>query len=133
MNYQKTQIIGRLTKDVELKHTPTGTAVGKTTIAVSANHKNKDETLFMPIVMFGITAENAAKFIQKGSGLFVEGRLKEEKWDDKATGQKRSMMTLVVDNMQFLDSKRDGGSKPQAATSRPASSQEQDDFEDVPF
>jgi single-strand DNA-binding protein len=128
MNYQKTQIIGRLTKDVELKHTPTGTAVGKTTIAVSANHKNKDETLFMPIVMFGITAENAAKFIQKGSGLFVEGRLKEEKWDDKATGQKRSMMTLVVDNMQFLDSKRDGGSKPQA------SSQEQDDsHDDIPF
>lgn len=133
MNYQKTQIIGRLTKDVELKHTPSGTAVGKTTIAVSANHKNKDETLFMPLVMFGMTAENAAKFIQKGSGLFVEGRLKEEKWDDKATGQKRSMMTLVVDNMQFLDSKRDGGSKPQTATSRPASNQEDDSQDDIPF
>lgn len=132
MNYQKTQIIGRLTKDVELKHTPSGTAVGKTTIAVSANHKNKDETLFMPLVMFGMTAENASKYVQKGSGLFVEGRLKEEKWDDKATGQKRSMMTLVVDNMQFLD-KRDGGSKPQAATSRPASIQEDDSQDDIPF
>ena len=72
MNYQKTQIIGRLTKDVELKHTPSGTAVGKTTIAVSANTKNKDDTLFMPLVMLGMTGENAAQYVQKGQGNWAE-------------------------------------------------------------
>ena len=129
-NLNKVMIMGNLTRDPEVRHTPKGTAVGDIGLAVNRRVKNGDdwveETTFIDVTLWGVTAENAQKYLTKGRGVFVEGRLQLDAWEDKETGKKRSKVKVVAESLQFLPSgeKRDGSrpaTRPDA--SRPATTQ----------
>ena len=107
--------MGRLTKDPELRRTPSGTAVATFSIAVDRDFKGKDgerETDFIDVVAWRQTAEFVSKHFTKGRMAVVEGRLQIRDYTNK-DGQKRRIAEIVADNIYFGDSKRDnadGGS-----------------------
>lgn len=109
MNFQKTLIGGRFTRDHELKYTPKGTAVLSNSVAVneswSKDGKKKESVTYFEITAFGITAENLSNYTGKGSPIFLEAKVKNESWEDKTTGQKRHALKFVVQSFQFVGSK----------------------------
>ncbi len=114
--YNKTIIAGHLTRDIEIKYSSGGMAIGNTAIASSRKFKTqtgeqKEETLFVDITFFGRTAEIANQYLRKGSKVLVDGRLKLDQWT-APDGQKRSKHSVTVDSMQMLDNK---GDNPQQA------------------
>jgi single-strand DNA-binding protein len=154
-SFNKVFLMGNLTRDPELRVTPKGTPVCKFGFAVNRQFKDdsgatRDETTFVDIEAWGKQGELVAKYLTKGSPAFVEGRLKLDQWDDKTTGQKRSKLFVVLDNVQFLSTRggSGGGSGAPAAPSddadpagrpaqgrsdsRPAPGRDAPD-EDVPF
>ena len=111
--FNKVIIVGNLTRDLELRYAPSGTAIGSTGIASTRKFKGgdgqmKEEVLFVDITFFGRTAEVANQYLKKGSKVLVEGRLKLDSWTDQ-NGGKRSKHGVTVENMTMLDSK---GSNP---------------------
>ena len=109
--------MGNLTRDVELRYTPSGTAVTEIGLAVNDRRKDAngqwvDETTFVDITLWGRTAEICNEYLGKGSGVLIEGRLKLDQWDDKQTGQKRSKLRVTGERMQMLprgDNRGGGG------------------------
>ncbi|PKM88059.1 MAG: single-stranded DNA-binding protein [Firmicutes bacterium HGW-Firmicutes-12] len=104
-------LIGRLTKDPELRYTQNGTAVASFTLAVNrmrTNQQGEREADFIPIVVWQKQAENCANFIGKGSQVAVEGRLQVRTYDDKE-GQRRWITEVVAENVRFLDKREAGG------------------------
>lgn len=102
-------IMGRLTKDPELRRTPSGTAVTSFTLAVDRDFKGQNgekETDFIEVVAWRNTAEFVAKYFAKGRAAVVEGRLQIRDWKDKEGNNRRSA-EVVADNVCFADSKRD--------------------------
>lgn len=115
-NLNKVMLIGNLTRDPEIRHTPKGSAVADLGLAVNrrlsdGNGGWKEEVTFVDVTVWGNTAENAHKYLSKGRGVFVEGRLQMDSWDDKATGQKRTKLKVVADGLQFLPDGRGGGGR----------------------
>jgi single-strand DNA-binding protein len=111
----KVFLIGNLTRDPELRVTPKGTAICQFGIAVNRQFKDesgatRDETTFVDIEAWGKQGELVSKYLTKGSPAMVEGRLKFDQWEDKTSGQKRSKLKVVLDNVQFLSTR--GGSAP---------------------
>ncbi|HWA11247.1 MAG TPA: single-stranded DNA-binding protein [Opitutaceae bacterium] len=109
----KVFLIGNLTRDPELRVTPKGTAICQFGIAVNRQFKDesgatRDETTFVDIEAWGKQGELVAKYLAKGSLAMVEGRLKLDQWEDKTSGQKRSKIKVVLDNVQFLSSRGSG-------------------------
>ncbi len=107
--FNKVILVGNLTRDIELRYTPSGTAVGNTGIATnrrfkSADGQQKEEICFIDLTFFGRTAEIANQYLRKGSKVLVEGRLKFDSWEDQ-NGSKRSKHSITVENMTMLDSK----------------------------
>lgn len=114
MNYNKLHIAGRVTREIELKYTPKGTAVAEIGLAVNRTRKADsgdkiEETTFIEVTAWGRTAEVAHKYSGKGKPLFIEGRLQMDSWEDKATGQKRSKLKVVADNIQLLNGRAEDG------------------------
>ena len=113
--FNKVILIGRLTRDVELRYTPSGTAVAKFGLASSRTYKdnitgeNKEEVLFIDITVFGRSAEVANQYLSKGRQVLVEGRLVLDQWVDN-TGQKRSKHSVVAERVQFMGSRNDNQS-----------------------
>lgn len=112
MNYNHVAIAGNLTRDVELKYTPSNKAVAQ--IGVAVNHKyktasgeQKEEVTFVDCEAWGQTAEAMSKYLSKGRGVFLTGRLKLETWTDKQSGANRSKLKVVVESFHFTDSKPD--------------------------
>ena len=104
-------LMGRLTRDPELRRTGTGTAVTSFSLAVDRDFKSQSgekETDFVDIVAWRSTAEFVSKYFTKGRMAVVEGRLQIRDWTDKDGGKRRSA-EVVADNVYFGDSKRDGG------------------------
>ena len=102
-------IMGRLTRDPELRRTQSGTAVTSFTLAVDRDFKSQSgekETDFIDVVAWRSTAEFAAKYFTKGRMAIVEGRLQIRPWTDK-DGNSRRSAEVVADNIYFGDSKRD--------------------------
>lgn len=103
-------VIGNLTRDVELRYTPSGLAIGNTAIAstykYTINNEKKEEICFIDITFMGKTAEIANQYLKKGSKVFVDGRLKFDQWTTDNNGQNRSKHSIVVDKMVMLDSKK---------------------------
>ena len=102
-------IMGRLTRDPELRRTQSGTAVTSFTLAVDRDFKSQSgekETDFIDVVAWRSTAEFAAKYFTKGRMAIVEGRLQIRPWTDKEGNSRRSA-EVVADNIYFGDSKRD--------------------------
>lgn len=107
-------IIGRLTKDPELRYTPNGVAVGNFVIAVDRqfSRDGNKETDFIPVVVWQKLAENCANHLKKGRLVAVEGRLQIRSYDTQ-DGQKRRVAEIVASNVQFLDRGKDEGQAPQ--------------------
>lgn len=124
----KVMLIGNLTRDPEVRWTPKGLAVTDIGIAVNRNYttdggEKREETTFVDVTLWGRLAEIAEKYAFKGRPVFVEGRLQLDTWDDRQTGQKRSKLKVVGENLQLLGSPRDGGGN-RESTSSPAPSRE---------
>jgi len=110
--FNRVILVGNLTRDVEVRYTSSGMAIGKTGIATNRRFKSqtgeqKDEVMFIDLTFFGRTAEVANQYLKKGSKVLVEGRLILEQWVAQ-DGTKRSRHSVTVESMQMLDSKADG-------------------------
>ena len=136
----KVMLIGNLTRDPELRHTPKGTAICQFSLAINRKFRDesgadREEVTYVDIEAWGKSGETIAKYCQKGRPLFVEGRLRLDQWEDKTTKEKRSRMKVVCDNFQFLgegkrtESAPTGSPAPRAGT--PPAQENLD--EDVPF
>lgn len=135
----KVILVGQIGADPEVKHTPSGSAVVNLSLATSESWKDKnsgekqEKTEWHRLCFFGRLAEIVGEYVRKGSKLYVEGRLQTRSWEQD--GVKRYSTEIVVNEMQMLDSRRDGD----APAQRPAKQQApqadfDDDFSDeVPF
>ncbi|MBR4878782.1 MAG: single-stranded DNA-binding protein [Clostridia bacterium] len=106
----KVILMGRITTDPELKHTPSNTAVCAFTLAVNRRF-NRNETDFIDIVAWRQQAEFVSKYFTKGQQMVVCGALQTRNWEDK-NGNKRKSVEVVVDEVHFADSKRTAGNTP---------------------
>jgi len=112
-NLNKVLLLGNLTRDPELRYTPKGTAVADIGLAINRiwnNEQNQrqEETTFVDITLWGRQAEIAQQYLTKGRGVFIEGRLQMDTWEDKASGQKRSKLKVVAENLQFMPDSKGG-------------------------
>jgi single-strand DNA-binding protein len=114
--FNKVILIGNLTKDPELRYTPSGTPVTTLRLAVTSKYKQsdefKEETLFIDVVVFGRQAETCSQYLSKGRPVLAEGRLQERRWES-SEGQQRSKMEIVAQNVRFLGRKEEGGGSQQ--------------------
>ena len=131
-------IMGRLTRDPELRHTGSGTAVASFTIAVDRDYSGKDggekETDFIDIVAWRNTAEFVSKYFTKGRMAVVSGRLQVRKWQNKE-GENRYSTEVVAENVYFGDSKKEASGSSYDGSSAPAQDYAQIDESDevLPF
>ncbi len=107
-NLNKVFLIGNLTKDLELKYGKNGQPVTNMRLAVNRVYttqsgEKKEEVCYVNIVVWGKQAESCTTYLKKGSSIFVEGRLQLRTWEDEETKQKKSMLEVVADRVQFLD------------------------------
>lgn len=107
--FNKVILAGNLTRDPEMRYTPSGTAICKFGLAVNRKWKDqsgqaKEEVTFIDVDSFGRTAEVIGEHLKKGRPILLEGRLKLDQWDDKQSGQKRPKLGVVLESFTFLDS-----------------------------
>jgi len=112
-NYNRVILMGRLTRDVELRYLQSGMAVTDIGLAVTDRRKNAngewiEETTFVDVTAWGRTAEVMSEYLSKGSPVFIEGRLKLDSWEGQ-DGQKRSKLKVVCDRMQLIGGRGQGG------------------------
>jgi single-strand DNA-binding protein len=123
----KVILVGNLGKDPETRYMPSGSAVTNLTLATSESWKDKqtgeqqDRTEWHKIAMFGRLAEIAAEYLRKGSQIYIEGKLRTRKWQDKE-GKDRYTTEIVADEMQMLGSKGGGGASAGAGAAAGAGS-----------
>jgi single-strand DNA-binding protein len=133
VSFNNVVIAGNLTRDVELRYTPGGTAV--TDISIAINERRKigdewvDEPTFVDVTLWARTAEIAAEYLGKGSSVLIHGRLKLETWE-ASDGSRRSKMKVVCNNMQMLNRRNGGG---QAETQPVESPATPNADKDIPF
>jgi single-strand DNA-binding protein len=119
-NLNKVMLIGRLTRDPEVRTFSNGGKVAKFGFAVNNRKKNQqtgqweDDPVFVDVEAFnrgefGKQADLVEQYLTKGRQVFIEGHLKLDQWTDKNDGQKRSRLLVVLDNVQFLEPRQDGG------------------------
>ena len=118
-SFNRVMLMGNLTRNPELKYTPSGSAVADLGLAVNESFKNKagetiEQTCFVDVVAWGRQAETAAEYLKKGSPVFVEGRLQFDQWESQQ-GEKRSKLRVRAERVQFLSA--GGGSGVAAADS----------------
>ena len=118
-------LAGRLTNDVNLRHTPNGKAVASFDIAINSTHKDKagnkvEETVFVPVTVWAKQAETCEKYLKKGNPVLIGGRIRQERWEAK-DGGKRSRLVVVAQIVRFLEYKAKENS-----SSKPIESPEQD-------
>src|SRR3954468_2769654 len=108
-SFNRVTLIGNLTRDPQIKHLPSNTTVADFGLAMSRRYKtqageDREEVCFIDCSAFGKQADVIGQYCRKGKQLFVEGRLKYDTWDDKMGGGRRSKVSVVVENFQFLGS-----------------------------
>ena len=144
VNINSVVLVGNLTKDPELRHTPSGTAV--TTLRIAVNDRVKkgeewsDAAYYFDVTVWGRTAENCEKFLAKGRPVGVQGKLTWREWDAQ-DGTKRQSVEVVADNVQFLGCREGGGGGdagggsfvPPAATAAGADFGSAPADDDIPF
>ncbi|MES2921985.1 MAG: single-stranded DNA-binding protein [Verrucomicrobiota bacterium] len=156
-NLNKVMLIGNLTRDPEVRHTPKGHPVAEISLAINRTWSNdqgqkQEEVTYVEVTLWGRKAELAQQYLTKGRSVFIEARLQLDSWDDKETGKKRNKLRVIAENLEFLDSKGGGGNSggdyserpqqssaappqrsgpPQGASAAPANDYQEDD--DIPF
>ena len=117
-NLNRVFLMGNLTRDPEIRYTPSGMAVANIGLAVNRRWKDKtsgemrEEVTFVDIDAWGREAELAGQYLAKGRPLFVEGRLKLDPWEDRDSKQKRSKLKVVCERFQFLGTREGAGGGP---------------------
>ena len=111
-SYNRVILIGNVTRDLEIRYIPSGTAVLDLGLAVNDRRKNAngewvEETTFIDVTLWARTAEVASEYLSKGSPVFIEGRLKLDTWEQD--GQKRSKLKVVGDRIQLIGGRGGGG------------------------
>ncbi len=141
--FSKAIIAGNVTRDPEMRATPSGAQACNFTIAVNRVFRGSDggqqeQTSFIDCVAWGKSGETIAQYVKKGSALIVSGRIEQRSWEDKTSGQRRSRVEIVVDDFSFVGGGDGGGSGRSGGSSRPsaakASAPAEDDFtpDDMP-
>jgi single-strand DNA-binding protein len=131
MNINRVVLTGNLTRDPEVRTTPSGLAVCKLGIAVNGRRKNSDgvweeKANFFNVTVFGKQGENCGQYLKKGRPVAIDGRLEWSQWE--TDGQKRSSVDIIADNVQFL-----GGGRDDAGSGNGFSSNVQTTESDVPI
>lgn len=114
-SFNKVILVGNLTRDPQVRYTPGGSAVAEIGLAVNrswfdkTSNSRKEETTFIDVTLWGRTAEVASEYLTKGRSVLIEGRLQLDQWDDKESGQKRSKLKVVGENMTMLGGKGESG------------------------
>lgn len=134
-NFNRVILMGNLTRDPELRYIPNGQAVVNLRLAINRTYKTqageqKEEVTFVGIVVWAKQAEACAEYLSKGSPVFVEGRLQSRQWETE-DGQKRSVLEVVADRVQFLGRKKEAGAAAPAEEAAAHPGPAVDD--DIPF
>lgn len=114
-SFNKVILVGNLTRDPQVRYTPGGSAVAEIGLAVNRSwfdkqsNQKKEETTFVDVTLWGRQAEVAGEYLAKGRQVLIEGRLHLDQWDDKDSGQKRSKLKVVCENMTMLGAGGPGG------------------------
>jgi single-strand DNA-binding protein len=114
-SFNRVILVGNLTRDPEVKYTTGGTAVTDLGLAVNRSwfdkqsNQRKEETTFVDVTLWGRQAEVAGEYLSKGRSVLIEGRLQLDTWEDKTSGQKRSKLRVVCENMTMLGGRGEGG------------------------
>lgn len=142
--------MGNLAGDPELRYSQNGTPIAGGTVALNRvwtteDGEKKEEVSFIEFTAFGKTGETISQYFKKGSLIFLQGYLKQERWDDKETGKGRSKIKLIVERFSFTGQRNDDSegrteprtrqTRPQARSPQPATSERESpiDDDDVPF
>lgn len=140
-SFNKVILLGNLTRDPQVKYTSGGTAVAEIGLAINRtwydkqSNSRREETTFVDVTLWGRTAEIAGEYLAKGRQVLIEGRLQTDSWDDKDTGQRRSRLRVVAENMTMLGSRsgEGGGSNVRGKGATPAAEAPADDYEPAEF
>ncbi len=143
-NINRVVLVGNLTKDPELRHTPSGTAVCSLRLAVNTRRKDSatgewtEKPNYFDITVWGNQGESCAQYLAKGRPVAVDGRLEWREWDAQ-DGTKRQAVEIIADSVQFLGGRTDGeGGQPQFVPAGAAAQTDNADFaagadDDIPF
>lgn len=140
-NLNKVMLIGRLTRDPDLRYAANGLGICKLGLAVNRSWRDKsgerrEETTFIDVDAFGKQAETLGQYLQKGKSVYVEGRLKLDSWEDKQTGQKRNKLGVALESFQFIDGGESSGGTSRSQDNAPAPSEltaSASGDDDIPF
>ena len=127
-SFNRVILVGNITRDIEVRYTPGGAAVAEIGLAMNrvwydkAAEQKREEVTFVDVTLWGRQAEVAGEYLGKGRSVMIEGRLQLDKWEDKQTGEKRSKLRVVAEQLVML-----GGGRQQ-----PVETEEIQAFED-PF
>lgn len=129
--FNKVILMGNLTRDPEMRYTPSGTAIVNFALAVSRRFKQgedlKEEVCFIDIVVFDKQAEHCTLYLSKGHGVIVEGRLQQRRWEAK-DGQKRSKHEVVAQTVTFMPKRQgDSAGEGEAATHEESANESPDE------
>lgn len=133
-NFNQVVLAGNLTRDPELRYTPSGTAVADLRLAVNTPYKGKsgqveENTLFIDVTVWGRQAELVAQYLKKGRQVLIDGRLDYEEWEAKDGGGKRSRHRVTANRVQFLGAPQGDGAAAESKELATAAAS----TEDVPF
>ena len=140
-NYNKVILMGNLTRDPELRHSPSGTAVLKFGLAVNRKFnvqgEAREETCFVDVTAFGKQAEIIQQYVHKGDPIHIDGRLNYSSWETQ-DGQKRNRLDVVLENFQLMGGRSSGdaqqGRGAGASRGRGRAAPESEvDYGDIPF
>ncbi len=113
-SFNRVILLGNLTRDPQVRYTPGGTAVSEIGLAVNRTwfdqktNSRREEVTFVDVTLWGRQAEVAGEYLSKGRQVLIEGRLQLDTWDDKESGQKRSKLRVVCENMTMVGWPRRG-------------------------
>jgi single-strand DNA-binding protein len=116
-SFNKVILMGNLTRDPQVRYTPSGTAVADIGLAVNRvwydkqSQSRREDTTFIDVTVWGRQAEIAGEYLAKGRSVLIEGRLQLDQWDDRESGQKRSKLKVVCENLQMVGGRSDGASR----------------------
>ncbi len=120
MSFNRIIVVGNLGRDPELRYTPQGNAVCNFSVATNEKRRDKngelqDSTTWFRVTLWGKQAENASKYLTKGSSIYIEGRLRVEEWTDR-DGKNRNTLEVTATDMQFIGSRGDDAPNARAAS-----------------
>jgi single-strand DNA-binding protein len=115
-SFNRVILMGNLTRDPQVKYIPSGTAVAELGLAINRtwfdknSNQKKEDVTFVDVTLWGRQAEIAGEYLAKGRSVLIEGRLQLDTWQDKESGQNRSKLKVVCENMTMVGGRSEGGS-----------------------